>query len=73
MKSFLHNNCLDNVQHISETNIQAKNPLIEKIQSVPHTFLIPFYLIRLVLEWEYMIFFNFQVDEKYYVSYVLYL
>ena len=64
MKSFLYDYFLYNGQHIFEIDIPVKNPLIEKIQFVLHTFLIPFNLIKVVLEWEYMDFLNFQVDEK---------
>ena len=71
MKIPLYHDCLDNVQHISEIGKSEENLTIEKKLSVPYTFAIPFLYIKVVLEWEYTDFFNFQVDKKYFMTYLI--
>ena len=64
MKIPLYHDCLDIFQHISEIGKSAENLLIEKKHFVPYTFSIPFLYLKIVLEWEYTDFFNFQVDNN---------
>ena len=64
----LYHDCRDIVQHISEIGKLAENLTIEKKLFVPYTFAIPFLYIKVVLEWEYTDFFNFQVDNNFALS-----
>jgi hypothetical protein len=64
MKISLYHDSHGIVQRISEIGMSAEIQLIEKKQFAQYTSSIPFLSLKRVLEWEYTVFFSFQVDNK---------